>query len=49
VLHHAVEVEASVKLLGVPINAPESREVTVVVTVPTEKNMEDIARNKSLA
>jgi len=49
VLHHAVEVEVSVKLLVVHINVPVSGEVTVVETAPTEKNTEDTARSKSLA
>jgi len=47
VLHHAVEVEVSVKLLGVLINAPVSKEDTAVETVLMEKNTEDIARSKS--
>ena len=48
-LHHAVEVEVSVKLLVVLTNAPVSNEDTAVITVPKEKNMEDVAKNKSLA
>ena len=45
-LHHAVEVEVSVKLLGVLINAPVSKEDTAVLTALMEKNTEDIVRKK---